>query len=139
VEAIAPVHEPPGLTRDERATVRPTAGHERPARAAAGHEGAASGRLTGDHAAPAATHPPATSLRESGRGEERDTRQEREEDGPDGRTLDHHDASTARDGRSLRSRRPVVKQRVRPGSAPRHEGATYPRGLAVSGGESARA
>jgi hypothetical protein len=106
------VNEPPcaGLTGDERTAARPPAGHERPAcRATAVHERAASGRLTGDEAAPAPSHA-AASLRESGHGNKRDARQEREGDGPDGWSLDHRDASTARDGRSVRFRRGIVKR-----------------------------
>src|SRR4029450_6343038 len=96
----APVHEraAPGLAGDEGATAGPTAGDERPsAGAAAGDDTRTSRRLTG-HPAAAAPHP-AASLRERGHGGERDARQEREGDGPDGRTLDHRDASPAREGR----------------------------------------
>jgi hypothetical protein len=113
VEAVPPVHEraAAGLAGDERATSGPTAGDEGPAAgAAAGHEARTSPHLTGDPAATAAAPHAAASLRERGHGGEHDARQEREGDGPDGRTLDHRDASTARDGRSLRPRRPVVKR-----------------------------
>jgi hypothetical protein len=112
VKAISLVNEPPcaGLTGDECGTARPPAGHEGPAsRATADHGGTASGRLSGDEAAPTTSHTSAA-LCKSGCGTKRNARHERERDRPEGHSPDHRDASAARDGRSLHPRRGAVKR-----------------------------
>lgn len=82
VKAVSPMNEPAcaGLTCDERATSRPPAHERATRRATAGNECARAGHLPRADAAP---RHPAASLRERGVGSKRDTREERDRDGPE--------------------------------------------------------